>query len=110
MSGYVSSEQISSVITIPPKLFVFNFEEFVSNSTVISQEAQDEAYIYCYPNPFHSRVYIRNYKGRLDLYDALGGSLIYQGDYLNQGVDFSGISSGVYFLKAGHSIFKMIKN
>ena len=110
MSGYVSSEQISSVITIPPKLFVFNFEEFVSNSTVISQEAQGEAYIYCYPNPFHSRVYIRNYTGRLDLYDALGGSLIYQGDYLNHGVDFSGISSGVYFLKAGHFIFKMIKN
>ena len=110
IKGFISSEQISSVITIPPKLFEFNLEQYVSNSTVMYQEAQGQPVIQCYPNPFHSKVFIRNYKGKFHLHDSNGGRLVYQGDYQNQGVDLSVLSPGFYFLKVGHFIFKMVKN
>lgn len=107
--GYVSSEQISSVITIPPKLFAFDFEQFLSSSTVTSQGAPGQASIQCYPNPSQSKVFIRNYKGEFQLYTALGGRLIYEDIYQNQGVDLSAFPSGIYLLKISHKSFKIVK-
>ena len=107
--GYVSSEQINSVITIPPKLFAFDFEQFISSSTVTSQDTQGQASIQCYPNPSHSKVFIRNYKGEFQLYTALSGRLIYEETYHNQGVDMSGLPPGIYLLKISHKSFKIVK-
>tara|TARA_Y100000991_G_scaffold72126_1_gene54179 strand:+ start:7611 stop:8834 length:1224 start_codon:yes stop_codon:yes gene_type:complete len=107
--GYVSSEQISSVITIPPKLFSFDFEEFLSSSTMNSQETQGHVSIQCYPNPFQSRVFIRNYKGGFQLYAALSGKLVYEGIYQDQGIDLSIFPSGIYLIKISHASFKVVK-
>ena len=107
--GYVSSEQISSVITIPPKLFAFDFEQFLSSSTVTSQGTQGQASIQCYPNPSQSKVFIRNYKGKFQLYTALSGRLVYEDIYHNQGVDLSAFPSGIYLLKISHKSFKIVK-
>lgn len=107
--GYVSSEQISSVITIPPKLFAFDFEQFLSSSIVASQESQSHMSIYCYPNPFQSKVFIGNYEGQFELYEALSGKLIYEGIYHNNGIDFSVFPSGIYLLKISQTSFKIVK-
>ena len=109
IQGYVSSEQISAVITIPPKLFMFNFEQFLSSSTVTSKETQGLVTMQCYPNPSQSKVFISNYKGEFQLYDAISGRLIYEGTYKNQGVDLSALSIGIYLLKTSHTSFKIVK-
>ena len=107
--GYLSSEQISSLITIPPKLFAFNFEQFLSNSTVAVGESQGQIKVYCYPNPFQSKVFISNYKGEFQLYSALKGKLLCEGLYDKQGLDFSTLPKGLYLLKVGYSSFKIVK-
>ncbi|MFL2664031.1 MAG: hypothetical protein ACJ0F1_03835 [Crocinitomicaceae bacterium] len=109
VKGYVSSEQISSVITIPPKLFTFNFEQFLSSSTAAAGNAQDNFLISCYPNPFDSRVFLRNYEGGFQLYSALDGKLVSEGVYHNQGIDLSGLSLGLYLLKTCQKTFKIVK-
>ena len=107
--GYISSEQISSLITIPPKLFSFNFEQFVSNSTVALAEGQGQIKAYCYPNPFQSKVFLSNYKGEFQLYSALKGELLHEGLYDEHGLDFSALPKGLYLLKGGYLSFKIVK-
>ena len=107
--GYVSSEQISSLITIPPKLFTFNFEQFLSNSTVASGHIQDNPLISCYPNPCQSKVFLRNYEGDFQLYSALNGKLVKKGLYHNHGIDLSRLSLGFYILRTCHKSFKIVK-
>tara|TARA_B100000767_G_scaffold275162_1_gene310765 strand:- start:252 stop:1475 length:1224 start_codon:yes stop_codon:yes gene_type:complete len=107
--GYVSSEQISSVITIPPKLFSFDLELFFASSTVSSHEGQVQQLSRCYPNPFQSRVFLSNYQGGFQLYSTLNGQLIHSGTYQKTGLDLSGFPSGVYQLKVSHSSFKIVK-
>ena len=109
LRGYISSEQISSLITIPPKLFSFNFEQFVSNSTVALAEGQGQIKAYCYPNPFQSKVFLSNYKGEFQLYSALKGELLHEGLYDEHGLDFSALPKGLYLLKGGYLSFKIVK-
>jgi len=50
-SGFVSSEKISSsIITIPPKLFSFNFQSYFENSQS-SIKPKEEEPVLVFPNP-----------------------------------------------------------
>jgi hypothetical protein len=50
VSGFISAEQITSVITIPPKLFSFDFTNFFSGNSGINALVMDSD-LTIYPNP-----------------------------------------------------------
>ena len=64
---------------------------------------------WAYPNPFTSNLYLRGNTGaaQVELYDAVG-QLLYSGQALEK-QDFSALASGVYFLKRGGRVAKVVK-
>jgi hypothetical protein len=74
-SGFISSEKISSsLITIEPKIFSFDFSSFLENNSRINELSLNENSVY--PNPSQDRVTLPfNYK-TIDILDAQGIQLI----------------------------------
>jgi hypothetical protein len=55
-SGFISSEKItSSFLTIPPKLFSFNFQSYLENP-ISSIQSMEEELVMVYPNPANHQL------------------------------------------------------
>jgi spore coat protein CotH len=60
-----------------------------------------------YPNPSNSRIYILGAKEEIYVHDIMGKE-IFSDKYVNS-VDISNWESGIYFVKSGDSVVKIIK-
>ena len=106
--GYISSEQISSIITIEPKLFSFEFELFFSESTLgINSEKQTLGY-WISPNPVSETLNLNGQIGAYVIYTQFG--LKVQSGWSSDGMlDVSKLKPGIYVLDLKHRMVKFIK-
>ena len=62
---------------------------------------------YVYPNPFQNIIEIRGYQGNISVSDITG--IVYYEAPSSQSINTSNWPSGVYFLKAGNLVQKIVK-
>ena len=107
--GFVSSEQISSIVTIPPKLLKFDFSDYFFEQTMQApSETPDE--IRVYPNPGGQKIIITASKGDFFIYESPSLRLVLKGELESNQIDVSKLGSGAYFLKIGDYIVTFIKS
>ena len=107
-TGFVSSEQISSIITIPPKLLKFDFSEYLNEEAlnIISTEKND---IYVYPNPCHQFLNIEGSNERFRIYNLETSKLVLNGIVRLNQVDISSLPSGNFYIQMGNIKMKFTK-
>ncbi|MEJ6505983.1 MAG: T9SS type A sorting domain-containing protein [Crocinitomicaceae bacterium] len=107
--GYVSSEQISSIITIEPKLFSFEFELFFSESTLGVNPEKETIGYRVYPNPVTETLNLNDHIGAFVIYSQWG--LIVQTGWSFGGMlDVSKLKPGIYVLDLKKRKVKFIKS
>jgi hypothetical protein len=105
--AFISSEQISSIITIPPKLFSCNFTSYFSgNVGVADQQSQN-----IYPNPCAGFIQIPEVlRGKKLAIYSVSGHLEKEQQLENESyVDVSDLPNGSYFMSIGEFHFRLIK-
>ena len=107
-NGYVSSEQISSVITIPPKLFNFDFSPYLEQETLGIDHVRQQP-VLVYPNPSHSFITIHGKKGTYSIYEYPSMRLISSGKNESNRIDISGLNAGTYIIELEGVIYKLKK-
>ncbi len=107
--GFMSSEQISSVITIDPKLFKFDFSQFLSDEPLSTAFSISNSELYLYPNPVNDEIKIDGLQGEYRIYSALSNKLVQQGLVNGKKIDVSGLNSGAYLLHCNTDTLKFIK-
>ena len=70
-------------------------------------DAYIDSKIRVYPNPSNNRIYILGQTGSITILNMMGQE-IYTG-YDKKSVDISNWESGIYFVKSGNSVVKIIK-
>jgi hypothetical protein len=109
-SGYISSEKVMS---IPPKLHYFNFDQYVSGLTTDANTLNaPEPAIAVYPN-FKEKLVINNPRNKSGAYELtdFSGRVIIKGN-LSPGItmlDTGKLAAGVYFFTAGEKAIKLLK-
>ena len=68
-NGFVSGEQISSVITIAPKLSRFDFSEYLFQGITNMSELH-EGILPLYPNPVYYQIFLSENTGVFEVYNA----------------------------------------
>lgn len=94
-SGYVSSEQINSVITIPPKLLKFNLSEYLQQESLNTDSIESMSWT-AYPNPGQDFLTIENLKGPYFIYELSSLKLVLSGEIVFNRVDISTLNMGTY--------------
>lgn len=107
-TGFVSSEQISSIITIPPKLLRLDFSDYIHNE-VLSNAFREKNDFVVYPNPCHQFINIEANGERFRIYNIETSKLVLNGTVRLHQVDISSLDPGNYFLKVGKTKMKFIK-
>ena len=107
-NGYVSSEQISSVITIPPKLFKFDFSQYLEPE-LLDISLVDSFPTLVYPNPGHSYVTIHGKKGTYSIYEYPSMRFVSSGKSESNRIDISGLNPGAYLIYLEGVIYKFKK-
>ena len=107
-NGYVSSEQISSVITIPPKLFKFDFSQYLEPE-LLDIILVDSLPTLVYPNPGHSYVTIHGKKGTYSIYEYPSMRCVSSGKNESNRIDISGLNAGTYLIDLEGVIYKFKK-
>ena len=107
-NGYVSSEQISSVITIPPKLFKFDFSQYLEPE-LLDIILVDSLPTLVYPNPGHSYVTIHGKKGTYSIYEYPSMRCVSSGKNESTRIDISGLNVGTYLIEIDSVIYKFKK-
>ena len=105
--GFVSGEQISSVITIDPKLSSFDFTQYFSTGTmnVVENDLFEP-----YPNPVENTIFILEKSSSFEIYNASTMKLVLKGEIASNKIDVSVLKEGVYILKTSrfnHRFFKI---
>ncbi len=107
-NGYVSSEQISSVITIPPKLFNFDFSEYLEPES-LGIDMVNSFQSLVYPNPGHSYLTIHGKKGTYSIYEYPSMRFVSSGKNESNRIDISGLNVGTYLIEIDSVIYKFKK-
>ena len=107
-NGYVSSEQISSVITIPPKLFNFDFSPYLEQETLGIDHVRQQP-VLVYPNPSHSYITIHGKKGTYSIYEYPSMRFVSSGKNESNRIDISGLNVGTYLIEIESVIYKFKK-
>lgn len=106
--GFVSGEQISSVVTIPPKLSSFDFSEYFYSGTMhISESSTDQ--LGPYPNPGYDQIVVSEKSGLFEIYNASTLKLVLIGKINSNKIDVSLLEAGVYLLKTSNSTSRFLK-
>ena len=100
-NGYISSEQISSIITIDPKLLKFDFAQYITNNTASLLEIYSEPELYVYPNPAAEKLKLEGHGECYWIYSFSSKSLVINGFLLENEIDISGLKPGMYLLCSG---------
>ena len=107
-NGFVSGEQISSVITIAPKLSRFDFSEYLFQGITNMSELH-EGKLPLYPNPVYYQVFISENTGVFDIYNADTFQLVLTGELTSNRIDISHLKVGSYLLKTSSSTERFLK-
>lgn len=107
-NGYVSSEQISSVITIPPKLFKFDFSEYLGQEVLGFDHTMQQP-VLIYPNPGLSFITIEERTGTYCIYEYPNMRLVEFGKKESNRLDISGLKTGTYLIELEGVMFKFKK-
>ena len=107
-NGYVSSEQISSVITIPPKLFKFDFSQYLEPE-LLDISSVDSLTTLVYPNPGHAYITINGTKGTYSIYEYPSMRFVSSGKNESTRIDISSLNVGTYLIDLGGVIYKFKK-
>ena len=107
-SGFVSSEQISSVITIPAKLLRFDFSNYLEEE-LLQIHDQKGIELKISPNPAEQKIRLENFSGNYFVYEVASLKCVLQGTSGSKEIDVSSLRPGVYFIKSADSIVKFIK-
>jgi hypothetical protein len=109
VTGFISSEKISSVISIDAKLFSFDFGTFFSNQALLNEVEQKRALI-C-PNPVDDYFVIsKEYLGcKLQLKDFKGNTILDIPVLHDLHLSVPDLNPGTYFLFLDSAHQKIIK-
>ena len=107
--GYISSEQISSVITIDPKLLKFDFDQYLTNNTVNLSGINSEPEFYAYPNPVAEKLKLEGHGERYWVYSLSSKTIVDTGLVIENEVDVSGLKPGLYLLRSGGLLKRFIR-
>ena len=105
--GFVSGEQISSVITIEPKLSSFDFTQYFSSGTM---NVADKDLFEPYPNPVENTIFILEKPSSFEIYNSSTMKLVLKGETASNKIDVSVLKGGTYILKISnknHRFFKI---
>ena len=107
-SGFVSSEQISSIITIPPKLMQFDFSDYL-NDEVAGTISSVKYNRLLYPNPCRQSLNIEGNDERFRIYNLETSKLVLNGVVRLNQVDISSLHPGVFYIQVCKSKMKFTK-
>ena len=107
-SGFVSSEQINSIITIPPKLMQFDFSDYL-NDEVAGTISSAKYNRLLYPNPCRQSLNIEGNDERFRIYNLETSKLVLNGVVRLNQVDISSLHPGVFYIQVGKSKMKFTK-
>lgn len=99
--GYISSEQISSIVTIPPKLLKFDFNQYLTNGSLLFNEIDSNSAFNVYPNPVHGKLKLKEHGGSYWIYSFSSKTFVDTGNVRDNQVDVSRLKPGVYLIKSG---------
>ena len=105
--GFVSGEQISSIITIDPKLSSFDFTQYFSSEMM--NLAENDLFL-PYPNPVENTIFILEKPSYFEIYNASTMKLVLKGEIASNKIDVSVLKGGKYILKTSnfnHQFFKI---
>lgn len=105
-SGFISSEQISSIITIPPKLFAFDFQLFFSPTLGLTSFSTNATLLS--PNPVYQTLKVSQFSGAYQIH-TYNGVLLRSGFSLDGFIDVQHLTAGQYFLKLQKTSYLFIK-
>ena len=108
-NGYVSSEQISSVITIPPKLFKFDFSQYFEQESLETHHIEYPQPALVYPNPGHSSIMILGKTGSYSIYEYPNMRLVLSGNKGSDKIDISTLNTGTYLVEIDGLFYKIKK-
>jgi hypothetical protein len=83
--------------------------KIISVQLVDNEDVIVENNIVIYPNPTDGVLYIKNATNvPYTVFNTLGQVLL-QGNTLPETIDLQGVTSGVYFLKIGNKVWRVVK-
>jgi hypothetical protein len=101
-SGFISSEKItSSLITVSPKLFHFDFTSYLENSNVDQTILQSNE-IRIYPNPVTESIHLTDWSNmqEVEIIDCSNRLVLrLSGDEISKQIDISHLLQGTYFVR-----------
>jgi hypothetical protein len=101
-SGFISSEKItSSLITVSPKLFHFDFTSYLENSNVDIVNLQSNE-IRIYPNPATQSIHLTDWSNMqgVEIIDCTNRLVLkLSGDEISKQIDISHLLQGTYFVR-----------
>jgi len=103
--GYLSSEQISSVITISAKLFQFNFQSFISQDGSNTPLITNENKLHFYPNPTADKLYFTNKVEAIRLF-TIDGKVVLDLEVSEDYIDIKNLNPGIYYLRGNGFVEK----
>jgi hypothetical protein len=106
--GFITSEEISNIITIPPMLFSFDFYEYFTNDQAELLDHKIDAKSPIYPNPVKDKLYSK-INGVYEIYGWPSGVKIKVGNYNGKGIDLNLLARGMYIYRVGQSSFYFFK-
>ena len=106
--GFITSEEISNIITIPPMLFSFDFYEYFTNDQAELLDHKIDAKSPIYPNPVKDKLFSK-INGVYEIYSWPSGVKIKVGNYNGKGIDLNLLSPGMYIYRVGQSSFYFFK-
>jgi len=110
LTGFISSEEISSVITIAPKLFSFDFSSYLTNSLTETDVLSNSYRVF--PNPVCEYLIMPKNIKRYRILNHFGKVIIENINYMsNPIVDVKFLQPGNYFLKdlLNNQVYKFVK-
>ena len=110
LTGYISSEEIFSIITITPKIFSFDFSSFLNNA--ISNIEEGSPIISLFPNPVSDFIYIPFHVKEFVITNDKG-EIVFNGknNIIKSPFRIDFLSSGNYYLSdaTNKQVYRFIK-
>ena len=109
VGGFISSEKISSIITIEPKLFSFDVGSFFSGAADLNNIERNRTVFY--PNPIEDVIFISaDFLGsNLKLMDVQGNELLNISSLQSLELNVNQLNPGVYLFILNEKCYRFIK-
>lgn len=106
--GFITSEEINNIITIPPMLFSYDFYDYLTNEQAELLDHKIGAKSPIYPNPVKDKLYSKT-NGVYEIYGWPSGVKIKEGIFNGKGIDLNLLAPGMYIYRVGQSSFYFLK-